>query len=121
MIINQQTNPGVSLERTLGMPAGGPKAIPITLDFGAQTQYVLDYQNMQSRNFFDMCQTIFVDNSLSATVLSVTIPAVNQALKIPAGVQGYFTVICPNPLKMQFDSAGGVVCQVILLNFPVLG
>jgi hypothetical protein len=119
--IDQRSNPAVPLERTLGMPDGGPKALPLTLDFSASSSYLLDYTNMQQRNFLDMVQTLFVDNSLSSDVLNITSLNIGQVLKIPAGVQGYFTIIVPNPIKIQFDCADAVVCKVILLNFPVLG
>lgn len=111
--------PATILERTLGMPPEGPKCIPITLDFSAATSYALDYSNMQQRGFLAMLQTIWVDNSLSATVFSITIPATNQVIKVPAAVQDYFAVMCPNPIKISFASAGGVVVQIILVNFPV--
>ena len=119
--ISQLQNSSIALERTLGMPEGGPKCIPLTLDFSVSLQYTFDYSNMQQRNYMQMVQTIWVDNSLSAQPLNVFSPGVNQTLKVPAGVQGYFTLICPNPIKLSFASTGGVLCQVILLNFPVLG
>jgi hypothetical protein len=119
-IVNQLQRPAIMLERTLGMPAEGPKAIPINLDFTSETAYTFDYTSMQQRTFISMVQTVWVDNSLSAAVLTITIPSSQQTLKIPAGIQGYFTVICPNPVKISFGSTGGVVCQVTLLNFPVL-
>jgi len=108
------------LQRTLGMPVGGPKCVPINLDFSVSTTYNLDMSNVQSRGFFDMVQTVWVDNSLSDVILTITVPNTQQTLKIPAGIQGYFSVLAPNPVRMQFDSTGGVVCQVTLLNFPFL-
>jgi len=118
-LISQLGNSPVVLERTLGVPAEGPKCVPLSLDFTATTLYVLDYGNLQSRNFLSMCQTLWVDNSLSATVLTITIPGTAQVLKIPAGVQGYFTCLCPNPIYITFASTGAVICQVTLCNFPV--
>jgi hypothetical protein len=120
-LISQLANTSVTLERTLGMPAEGPKALPIALDFSANSTYVLDYTNMQQRNYFGLVQTLWVDNFGNGSTLIITIPAVAQRIVVPAGVQGYFTCICPNPIKMQFDSAGGTVQQVTLLNFPILG
>ena len=119
-LLNQLSLPMIQLERTLGMPEGGPKCLPLTLDFSAITSYALDYCNMQSRNFLNMVQTVWCDNSLSATVATIFVPGTGQIIKVPAGVQGYFPVLSPNPLKMVFGSAGGVTVQFILLNFPVL-
>jgi hypothetical protein len=103
----------------MGMPAEGPRCIPLTLDFTLSLAYDLDYSNMQSRNFISMVQTIWVDNSLNAAVLEVTMVGTNQVIKVPAGIQRYYTVLQPNPIKMSFASTGAVVCQVILMNFPV--
>ncbi len=119
--INQQGNSSVILERTLGMPQDGPKCVPIALDFNAFDTYVLDYGQMQQRNFLSMVQTLWVDNFGNAAVLTINVPATQQRLVIPAGVQGYFTIVCPNPIKISFNSTGGTVQQVILLNFPILG
>ncbi len=119
MNIPQLQNPAIIMERSLGIPANGPKCLPLTLDFAAQTVYEFDYSNMTQRGFLDMCQTLWCDNSLSAVVLTVYIPGTNQTIKVPAGVQGYFTCLCPNPMIMTFTSTGGVVCQVTLCNFPI--
>lgn len=117
-----QLNPQSStqIERTLGMPLEGPKCIPITLDFSVTTTYNLDYSNMTRRGFLSMLQTVYVDNFASDEILTITVPSVNQVMKIPAGVQGYFPILCPTPIKLQFQSDGGETCQVILLNFPIL-
>jgi len=121
MNISQQSNPGIPLERSLGMPPGGPKCIPLTLDFSAATSYSVDYTNMQQRNFFDMVQSVFVDNSLSNQILTITVGAFGQVTKVPAGVQGYFPLLVPNPIKLDIACSDPVLCQVILINFPVPG
>jgi hypothetical protein len=108
-----------ALQRTLGMPEGGPKCVAIRLDFSANATYVLDYSNVMNLGYLDMVQTVWVDNFGSGQVLKITIPASQQVLQIPAGAQGYFPVLCPNPVKMQFDSTGATVQQVTLINFPV--
>jgi len=118
--LNQNATPGNLLERTMGMPPQGPRAVPIALNFADFDTYNLDYSNMQNQGFLSMCQTLWVDNYANGQVMTITIPASQQTLKIPAGVQGYFPVICPNPIKMTFNSTGGVACQVALLNYPVL-
>ncbi len=112
-------NPAVILERTLGMPPEGPKCIPITLDFSVADTYNLDYSNMGRRGFMSMLQTVWVDNSLSGDPLNVIIVATNQTIKVPAGVQDYFGVMCPNPIKLSFYSPGAAIVQVILINHPV--
>lgn len=112
--------PAVILERTLGMPSEGPKCIPINLDFSVVDTYALDYSNMGQRGFMAMLQTVWVDNSLNGLPVSIIIPASNQTIKVPAGVQDYFAVMCPNPIKISFFSSGAVVVPVLLINFPVV-
>lgn len=121
--LSQVSRTPITLQATLGMPPGGPKCLPIQLDFSAANSYELDYTNMQQRNFLDMCQTLWVDNSLSSSELWVSIPGSQQTIKVPAASQGYFTVLCPNPIKMNFTQPVNdpVVCQVTLMNYPVIG
>lgn len=111
--------PATVLERTLGMPAKGPKSCAVALDFATSQTWDLDYSNLGARGFLDMVQSMWVDNSLSGAVLTITIPGSNQTIKYPANTQGYITVLVPNPIKISFSSTGGVAVQVILLNFPV--
>jgi hypothetical protein len=120
MNINCQNLPVTELQRAL-VPDGGNKCVPITLDFAANATYNLDMQNFQALSYLNMVQTVWVDNFGNGSILKITIPASQQVLQIPAGVQGYFPVLCPNPVRMQFDSAGGTRQQVILMNFPVIG
>ena len=120
MLINQLGQSSTPLERTLGMPEGGPRCVPITLDFAVSASYTLDYGNMQQRNFLDMVQTVWVDNFGNGQVLTITVANLGMSIQVPAGVQGFFPVLCPNPVKLAFHSTGGTVQQVILCNFPVL-
>lgn len=112
--------PASILERTLGMPPEGPKCIPITLDFSVTDSYALDYSNFGQRGFLSMVQTVWVDNSLNGNTFEIEIPSIGQTVKVPANTQDYFAVMCPNPIKINFNSAGaGVVVKVLLINFPV--
>lgn len=110
----------LQLQRTLGMPDGGPRIVPISLDFTASPSYFLDYSNQMALGFLDMVQTVWCDNFVNTAVLKITCPGSQQVLQIPAGTQGYFPILCPNPVRLQFDSTGAFVVQVTLLNFPVI-
>lgn len=121
--LSQTSIPAIEIQATLGMPAGGPKCLPIDLDFTATTDYSLDYQNMQQRGFLDMLQTLWVDNYPSSQLLTIYVPSTRQTLRIPAGAQGYFTVLSANPIRLEISKAAteAVTCQVTLMNFPVIG
>jgi hypothetical protein len=93
------------------------------LDFsaaGAPT-YHLDLQNQQANNFFDFCQTIFIDNSLGGDTVKVSIPGSRQMIIAKAGTQGYYNVICPNPIVMDISSNGGALATIILINTAIPG
>lgn len=112
--------PALQLQRTLGMPDGGPKIVPITLDFTASPSYFLDFSNQMAMGYLDMVQTLWCDNFVNTAILKITCPMSQQVLQIPAQTQGYFPILCPNPVRLQFDSTGSFVVQVTLLNFPIL-
>lgn len=117
--LSAERNPSIPLERTMGIPAGGPAGVPITLDFAATAAIDLDYSNMQQRNWLRMVQTIWVDNAASAVGFIITVQGSGQVIRVPALSQAYVSVVAPNPVKLTFGSTGGVVLQVILLNYPV--
>lgn len=99
----------------------GPLACRLNLDFTLSAEYTLDLQNAQSLNQFDLCQTIFVDNSVGGAAVTITIPQSGQSIVVKAGTQGYFNVICPNPIGMVFDSAGGSRVTIFLINVAIPG
>lgn len=102
----------------------GPLAVRLFMDFGAQPEYDLDLQAIQAKNQFDFCQTLFIDNSAGGSAVTVTIGAKGvpvQTIVAKAGSQGYYQVVCPNPILMQFTSAGGAPCTVLLIDVAIPG
>lgn len=118
--ISQLQSPPDQLQ--LGIPAEGPRVLPLRLDFSASGAYSLDYTNMQSRGFFSMCQCVFIDNQNSDVPLTVQCGVTGQQVVAKGRTQGYYPVLQPNPLQMQFfQQGGGAVALVYLLNFFVQG
>lgn len=107
-------------------PADGPKAIPIPLDFSVTAathqngvpDYTLDYSSQQANAKFSVLQSIYVDNGLNGSSLTVTCNGTGQRVTCPANSQGYFMVLCQSPIKLDFESAGNVQASVEMLNFP---
>ena len=118
-LVEARSLSNIALNRTLGMPDSGPKCVPIKLDFSIFPTYTIDFSNATNLGYFDAVQTVWVDNFGNAQILKITVQGSQQVLQIPAGAQGYFPCMCPNAIRMQFDSTGGTVQQVTLLNFPV--
>lgn len=102
----------------LTVPAEGPRAIPLALDFSSAGTYSLNLQNFEARNFISQIQSMYLDNSANTASLTVSFPGTNQQITIAPNRQGYFMVACPNPASITFSSAGGVLVNVQLYNFP---
>lgn len=102
------------------VPPEGPRTLAVGLDFTQASQYSLDLQNLQQRNFFSMLQGLFVDNSQNPASLTINFPNTGQNLIFEAGTQAYITTLCQNPAKLVFISSGDVSAVVVyLLNYPV--
>ena len=102
------------------IPAEGPKCVPLTLDFTAASTYTLDYGNMMERAFISMIQTVYIDAKDSAVTFTLTVPRTGQILTVKPHTQGYYPVLCPNPVTLQFDCAGGPSnLGVFLINVPI--
>lgn len=99
----------------------GGLAVRLFLDFSAQPEFVVDLQQIQSTARFDLCQTIYVDNADGGSAVIITIPSSGFRVVVKAGEQGFFQVICPNPIKIVFDCAGGNPVTVFLINTAIPG
>lgn len=120
-VIDQQSIQVFPTNSQLMVGGKGPLAARLIMDFTQTSEYDLDMQNFQSLNQFDLCQTIFVDNANGGAPVSILIPSSGQLIVVKNGTQGYFNVICPNPIRMIFTCAGGQIVTVFLINTAVPG
>ena len=121
MIVDQQQIQMIPTQNQLLVSGKGPLCARLTMDFTQTSEYILDLQNVQALHQFDLCQTIFVDNSSGGAPITISIPSSGQKVVVKNGDQGYYNVICPNPIKMIFDCAGGQIVTVFLLNIAIPG
>ena len=84
------------------LPAEGPRAVPLALDFSLTGEYDLNLQNIVSRGYISMIQAVFLDNSANASSLTIAFPGSSQEITIAPNRQGYFAVLCPNPPALIF-------------------
>jgi hypothetical protein len=98
-------------------PPEGAVTLPINLDFQATTEVVLDCQPIQAKGKFSQLQTIYIDNSDNAQPIEVTLNVTYQHLQIPAHYCGYLCVLTPNVKNVKFNTTGGVVVPIQLMNF----
>lgn len=123
MIIEQNALADVPVQNQV-LPKGGPKAVPISLNFGTtgNAAYSLNAQNMQALGKFSNMQTIYVDNSGNTQLLTITMGGSGQKVKVKAGYQGYYAVLSGNPLTVDFSvpaTNATDTTNVFLLNFPL--
>lgn len=98
----------------------GGEAVRLVLDFTAADQYTIDLQNFQATRKFEGCQAIKVINRTGTSVL-VSIPSSGDSFTAKANTEGWYNVICPNPIKLLFQCAGGDVIQAFIANVPIPG
>lgn len=97
----------------------GPLAVPISPDWTVQTSYLVDLSIQNAFGTIDMVQTLFIDNSLSTVPFYAINQVSQQTIICPAGAQGYFPFLCPQPSRFTIASTGGVKAPIEVLNFPV--
>lgn len=112
----------VSQIRNQVVPSEGPKAVPVLLDFSNTDTWDVDVSQLQQLGFLSMVQSLYVDMALSDNPMVCSVNGIGQKLVFKPGTQGYYTILCPNPVKLEFKSTqGGVQIQVFLINTPIAG
>lgn len=102
----------------------GPIVCRVNLNFdptAGAAHFDLDLQNPQGAGLIDFVQTIFIDNSKGGDTVSVTFKASGQVIVAKAFSQGWYNVICTNPIQVGFDSNGGALCTIFMTNAAVPG
>jgi len=104
-------------------PGDGSKCVPIPLNFGSDPTVVspvtFDYSNQQRLGKFSILQGFYIDNADNGSALTVLVAGTNFRVICPANSQGFFSVLCRNPIQLTFSTAGAVNVLVYMLNFPV--
>ncbi len=102
-------------------PDWGPRALAVKCPFAAGvTDFLIDLSLSQSTGFIGGVQGVYIDNSLSADVLTLTVGGgTAQKIVFPANAQGYVPILASKPTSFQVSSAGGVTVPLIFLNVPV--
>ena len=118
---DQQKLQIVSVQNQLMVGSKGGLAIVAFLDFSGQPQFTLDFENFQSTNKFDLCQTLFVDNADGGSAVTITFPNSRQRIVVKSNSQGYFNVLCSNPIKAVVDCLGGNPVTIFFINVAIPG
>jgi hypothetical protein len=98
------------------MPKEGPKTVPFSFDFTAQSAYFIDLQNQQSRSFITIVQAVYVRNPGTVSV-TILFDVAGQQIDFPPQSEGYLPVLVTNPPRFTATSNGGAAnVQLMLLN-----
>lgn len=103
----------------------GPKVINLPCDFSASgiptSGFPVDLTPYFQKKYFLTVQTLYLDNSLNNGFAAVFNPTFNQSFSLPAGYQGYFSIISANMSSGKFyvTSTGTGVVNVGLINVQI--
>jgi hypothetical protein len=103
-------------------PEGGPKALPVALDFSATTQIVFDLVKEQDADGINFIQSCWIDNSQSPRRLDIDVNGVPFRLSVPIGAMGMFPIIHPGHFRCTFTVSAfvpAIKIPLIFLNVPM--
>lgn len=107
------------------IPEEGPRSVPLILDFSAADSYDLDLEMYQQLGWFSMLQTIYADmaDNLGGLPLIITVNGqTQQRICVSPQKQGYFAVLCPNPVKLTFACTDTTrIARIQLINVAIAG
>lgn len=114
-------NPGTSIlggfnTRT---PAGGPKVLPVRLDFTSSQAINVDLGQVNTLGKIGFVQSAYIDNSGNTASLTLVGSLLGQKIIVPAGAQMFTPLLLPNPPQMVASSTGNVIVPMFLLNVPM--
>jgi hypothetical protein len=102
------------------VPQGGPKCVPLNVDFTAAAIVTLDGSQIVSQGKIEYLQGVFIDNSANVNNLSLTMSTTGQTLICPKKSQGYFSIMVPDPPQIQANANGvGLVIPMFFYNVPI--
>lgn len=116
------TAKGASLKVANGYaPNDGPRTVPIAFDFSAAATYNLDLTLERDTNRVEFIQTVFIDNWIGTSDLSVFVFGTNQTIICPSGSMGYFPILSTNEPKFTIACADGraTIRWLQFLTMPV--
>ncbi|MGH3273584.1 MAG: DUF1859 domain-containing protein [Streptosporangiaceae bacterium] len=99
-------------------PIEGPRCIPVTITLNNNSAEI-DFFTQFQRKDITQIQSVFVDNSENTEIFQLTNQAVNQTIDVPAGSQGYYPILAPNPPKFLAATKGAATIQLQFLNFSI--
>jgi hypothetical protein len=101
------------------VPPEGPKSLAQSLNFTLTDTVVVDLTITTAQGLLSTVQAVYADNSANTSELEITTSGTQQKLDVPAGAQGWFSLVATNRPKISFKTPAGIIVPVLLLNVPV--
>lgn len=103
-------------------PRGGPKVIPVDLDFTSSGTLTFNWDHLLADGVIDFVQSIWIDNSDGTSTVDVYFDGAprSQRIRVQPYSQGLFPVTCPaQSLRFRAVSSSGIIVPAILYNMPL--
>jgi hypothetical protein len=101
------------------IPKEGPKSVSVPLNFALNASFLLDFTLAYLQTTMTVVQAVWVDNSLNASEVTISVDNTGQSIKVPPNAQGTFPVIAAIRPRITVASAGNVVVPTLWLNVPL--
>lgn len=109
---------GINVGDNGGRP---PRVVPVNFNFTVNgANQTLNYGYGQALAQIDVVRSIYIDNSMNPSPVTIVWQGSNQNIVVAAFSQGYYPVLVPDPITFTISS-NGTVCTVFLINYLVPG
>jgi hypothetical protein len=96
---------------------GPTKMFRYQINLVTTPNFELDFTQQFQGGQIAAIQSIFVDNSLNTSTLTLSLNS-NVDIKVPARAQGYIRLLCDSPPKINGSSLGTQIIEIFPLSFP---
>jgi hypothetical protein len=101
------------------IPPEGPKYISFAYDFSIQNTHKIDLNLLVQQNNISGIQTVFIDNSLNNSTVSLSVEETQQKIQLGPLQQGFFPMMVTERTSITVTSVSTNSAKIILLNYPM--
>lgn len=101
------------------IPAEGPKALPVDLDFELAGSWAIDLSQAFALKVISLIQAVYIDNSKNPNALELSVDSSRHSVTCPPYSQAFFPLLAPKDTKLTVASGLTGRARVFFLNIPV--
>jgi hypothetical protein len=113
---------GYAYEPYLGSEPARRAAVDFLVNFNNDSVFIKEFFQEQSREYIDYVQSIYIDNSASATAVTVSFAGTTAQIVAKAHSQGYYPILCPPGkiiVTVSKAATEATIMNLTLFNFMV--